>query len=58
MGHSLPIVGGVQMGHFVNPKNHASKGIVSSMPMETNMPKMMAMKNNAKRPAMKAMQGK
>lgn len=58
MSHSLPIVGGVQMGHHVNPKNHASKGIVADMPMATNMPKIMARKMSAKRPAVQSLQGK
>lgn len=56
-GHSLPIVGGVQMGHHVNPKNHASPGVVSDMPMKTNMSKIMARKMSAKRPAMQHLQG-
>lgn len=58
MGHSLPIVGGVQMGHHVNPKNHASPGIIASMPMATNMAKVMGRKMSAKRPAMQSLQGK
>lgn len=58
MGHSLPIVGGVQMGHHVNPKNHASKGVLTDMPIATNMPKIFARRMSAKRPAIKALQGK
>lgn len=58
MGRSLPIVGGVQAGHHVNSKNHASKGIVADMPMATNMSKIMARRMSAKRPAMKQIQGK
>lgn len=58
MGKSLPIVGGVQMGHHVNPSNHASKGVVSDMPMATNMAKIMGRRMSAKRPAIKSMQGK
>lgn len=57
MGHSLPIVGGVQSGHYVSPKNHASPGVVADMPMATNMSKAMSRKMSAKRPAMKSLQG-
>lgn len=55
---SLPIVGGVQIGHHVNPKNHASPGVVADMPMKTNMSKTMARRMSAKRPAVKALVGK
>lgn len=58
MGKSLPIVGGVQAGHHVNPKNHASPGVVADMPMATNMSKIMARKMSAKRMATKSLQGK
>lgn len=58
MSHSLPIVGGVQQGHHVNPKNHASKGVIADMPMATNMSKVMGRRMSAKRPAMQALQGK
>lgn len=59
MGHSLPIVGGTQNGHpHLNAKNHASKGVVADMSMATNMPKIMSRKMSAKRPAIKAIQGK
>lgn len=57
MSNSLPIVGGVQQGHHVNPKNHASPGIIASMPMATNMSKIMARRMSAKRPAMQSLQG-
>lgn len=57
MSHSLPIVGGVQIGHHVNPKNHASKGVISDMPMATNMSKVMGRRMSAKRPAMQSLQG-
>lgn len=58
MGNLLPIVGGTQAGHHVNPKNHASKGVVSDMPMATNMSKIMGRRMTAKRPAIQALQGK
>lgn len=55
---SMPIVGGVQMGHYVTPKNHASAGVIADMPMATNMSKVMGRRMSAKRPAMKQLQGK
>lgn len=34
----MPIVSGVQEGHmFLNPKNHASKGMVPTSPMKGMM---------------------
>ncbi len=53
---SLPIVGGVQGGHaHLNPSNHASAGIVASMPMGVNESKFESKKFNARKPAMKAL---
>ncbi len=53
---SLPIVGGVQSGHaHLNPSNHASAGIVASMPMGINVSKILSRKLNARKPAMKAL---
>lgn len=56
--HSLLIVGGTQAGHHVNAKNHASKGVVTDMPMHTDMSRVMGRRLSAKRPAIKALQGK
>lgn len=56
---SMPIVGGVQMGHsYINPKNNASKGMVADMPMKTNIPAKISKKFNSKNKAMKSESGK
>lgn len=55
---SIPIVGGTQMGQpWLNPKNHASKGIVNDMPIATNIPSLGKKKFSAKHAAIKAANG-
>lgn len=59
IGKSIPIVGGSQMGHpHLNSKNHASKGIVASMPMGgLNESSIESRKFNAKKAGIQALRG-
>ena len=55
---SLPIVSGVQLGHgHLNPSNHASAGIVTAMPIHTDIAKIFSKKSNAKQSAIKSIKG-